>query len=208
MRRIFLHGLGQTPESWAEIIVRSGSAGHSVCPSLSELLQGQEAAYQNLYEAVSVLCGQSDEEPDLCGLSLGAVLALHYAIEHPQKVHSLVLIAPQYRMPKHLLRLQNLLFRWMPKGAFRSTGFEKQSFLRLCETMMELDFSGSLSKVACPTLILCGERDSANKKAAVELAGLLKNAEVREIPGAGHEVNRDAPEKLSAALRGFYRQMG
>lgn len=207
MRRIFLHGLGQTPESWAEIIVRSGSAGHSVCPSLSELLQGQEAAYQNLYEAVSALCGQSDEEPDLCGLSLGAVLALHYAIEHPQKVRSLVLIAPQYRMPRNLLRFQNLLFRWMPKGAFRSTGFEKRAFLRLCETMMDLDFGSSLSKVTCPALILCGERDAVNKKAAAGLAGILKNAELREIAGAGHEVNRDAPRKLSDVLCGFYRRM-
>lgn len=208
MRRVFLHGLGQTPESWTGIIARSGSDGHSVCPNLSELLRGREATYQNLYEAVSALCGRSGGETDLCGLSLGAVLSLHYTIEHPQNVHSLVLIAPQYRMPKHLLRFQNLLFRWMPEGSFRSTGFEKRAFLRLCETMVELDFSGSLSKVTCPTLILCGERDSANKKAALQLAGLLPNAEVREIPGAGHEVNRDAPEALSGALRGFYRQMG
>ena len=72
--------------------------------------------------------------------------------------------------------------------------------------MMDLDFSGSLSEIACPALILCGERDTANKKAAVSLAGILKNAELQEIAGAGHEVNKDAPEKLSQALRSFYRQ--
>lgn len=207
MQQVFLHGLGQTPESWMKTIAQLDSTGQSVCPNLSEILQGKEPAYQNLYEAVSTICDRCGEEIDLCGLSLGGVLALQYAIEHPQKVHSLVLIAPQYKMPKNLLKLQNLLFQFMPKSAFQSTGFEKKAFIRLCGTMMDLDFSDSLSKVICPTLIFYGEQDSANKKAAVSLAGILKNAEVQEIAGAGHEINVDAPEKLAEALRGFYRQL-
>lgn len=208
MRQIFLHGLGQTPESWSETIAQLSSAEPCVCPNLSEILEGKEAAYQNLYEAVSAICNQSGEEIDLCGLSLGGVLALQYAIEHPRNVHSLVLIAPQYKMPKTMLQLQNLLFRFMPESAFQSTGFKKNAFIRLCGTMMDLDFSDSLPKITCPVLILCGGRDSANKKAAVSLAGILKNAELQEIAGAGHEVNKDAPEKLAEALRGFYRQTG
>ena len=45
--------------------------------------------------------------------------------------------------------------------------------------------------------------DAANRKAAGELAKLLPNATFREIPGAGHEVNIDAPGELAAAIRGF-----
>ena len=45
---------------------------------------------------------------NLCGLSLGAVLALNYAIDFPKKVNSLILIAPQYedvykRQPYYIL---------------------------------------------------------------------------------------------------------
>lgn len=206
MLKIFLHGLGQKPESWTETLELLGSAGYSLCPDLSEILQGKEPTYQNLYEAVSMICNQSNEEIDLCGLSLGGVLALNYAIAYPQKVHSLVLLAPQYKMPKNLLKLQNFLFRFMPSSAFQSTGFEKKAFIRLCKTMMELDFSNSLSRITCPTLVLYGERDQANRKAAVKLAGILKNAELREIAGAGHEINRDAPEKLSEILCDFYNR--
>ena len=43
---------------------------------------------------------------------------------------------------------------------------------------------------------------------AGKLAGILANAELREIPGAGHEVNLDAPEKLSEALGRFYHRAG
>ena len=204
MRKIFLHGLGQTPDSWQETISRLGLAGGSVCPDLPGLLHGQEADYARLYSAVSKICGSSGEKIELCGLSLGGILALNYAVDRPEKVSSLVLIAAQYKMPKGLLRFQNTVFRLMPQSMFRQTGFGKPEFLRLCGSMSELDFSGSVRRVTCPALVICGERDSANRKAAGELAAALGNAELRIISGAGHEVNVEAPEKLAEILRGFY----
>lgn len=204
MRQIYLHGLGQTPADWEKTITLLRSAAYSVCPNLADLLEGQEATYANLYTALSKTCDGFDEAIDLCGLSLGGILALNYAIDHPEKVHSLVLVAAQYKMPKGLLRFQNILFRFMPKTVFQQTGFGKAEFLRLCKSMMELDFSGSIQKVVCPVLVICGGKDSANKNAAAELAGILRNAELQMIDGSGHEVNVEVPEKLAEALRDFY----
>lgn len=206
MRPIFLHGLGQTPASWKKTIAQLESAQDCVSPNLAKLYQGDNISYQNLYEGFSKICDEFDEPLDLCGLSLGGVLALNYTIDHPEKVNSLVLIAAQYKMPKGLLKLQNILFQLMPESMFQQTGFGKKEFIQLCKTMMELDFSNSLRKVSCPTLILCGQRDSANKKAAKELAEVLKNAELQIISGCGHEVNMEAPEKLSEVLRNFYKK--
>lgn len=206
MRPIFLHGLGQTPDSWEKTIAQLESAQGYVCPNLAKLYQGDNITYQNLYEGFSKICDKFDEPLDLCGLSLGGVLALNYTIEHSEKVNSLVLIAAQYKMPKGLLKLQNFLFQFMPKSMFQQTGFGKKEFIRLCKTMMELDFSNSIQNVSCPALILCGQRDSANKKAAAGLAGLLKNAELQILSGSGHEVNMEAPEKLSEVLRVFYKK--
>lgn len=206
MRQIYVHGLGQTSASWEKVIMGLKSAEISVCPDLAEMCRGGNAAYPSIYEEFSKVCDGFDDKIDLCGLSLGGVLALNYAIEHPEKVNSLVLIAAQYKMPKGLLRLQNIIFRFMPKSMFQGTGFGKKEFMQLCKTMMELDFSHTMQKVTCPTLVVCGERDSANKKAAEEMAGFLKNAELRIIRGAGHEVNMEAPEKLSETLREFYNR--
>ena len=208
MKRIYLHGLGQTPASWEETVARLGSVEDSVCPDLAGLLRGREATYGNLYGAFAKACQAWEGPFDVCGLSLGGVLALQYAAENPGRVRSLALIAPQYRMPKGLLAFQNLLFQFMPRSAFRSTGFGKAEFVRLCKSMMELDFSGSLPEIRCPVLVLCGERDSANRKAARELAGRLKNARLQVIPGAGHEVNLEAPEQLAEALREFWGEAG
>lgn len=204
MQWICLHGLGQTAESWQPALAQLGAAGRGACcPDLAGLLRGQKATYQNLYRAVSDLCDSVGEKVGLCGLSLGGVLALNYAADRPERVAALALIAPQYRAPKGLLRLQDLLFRFMPNSAFSQTGFEKGAFIQLCRSMMGLDLSRSLSQVRCPALILCGQRDAANKRAAARLAGSLKRAGFCEVPGAGHELNKDAPEELARLLAGF-----
>lgn len=205
--QVLIHGLGQTPASWDKTIACLGSV-FPLCPSLPELLSGAEADYSQLYAAFTDYCTAAGSSLDLCGLSLGGVLALHYAAEHPERVRSLVLIGAQYSMPKRLLQFQNLLFRFMPGSMFTQMGFGKADFLRLCKSMMELDFSASLSRISCPVLVICGEKDRANKKASLSLADLLPNARLCTIKGAGHEVNTDAPQALAEALRAFYAQGG
>lgn len=201
MKYLYLHGLGQTPDSWNKVLKELHSPETALCPNLAKLMPDGNADYSSLYTAFSNLCNIINDELVLCGLSLGSVLALNYAIDHPERVKALVLIAPQYKMPRTLLKLQNLLFHFMPKSAFAQTGFQKTDFIRLCHSMAELDFSRSLRKVTCPILILCGEHDRANQKAARMLACLLKNAQFQLVPGAGHEVNVDAPERLAKILK-------
>ena len=204
MPAIFVHGLGQTSEAWNEVISRLPNSGQNICPNLPELIWGSEASYQNLYRAFAKFCNAMDGRVDLCGLSLGGVLALNYTIDYPEKVNSLVLIAAQYRMPKNLLRFQNIIFRFMPQAMFTQMGFGKRDFLQLCKTMMELDFSTSLSQISCPVLVLCGENDSTNAKASAQLAQQIKAAECRIIAGAGHEVNMEASEELTRIISDFF----
>ena len=207
MKRVYVHGLGQTPFSWEKTISNLDSKEQSICPNLAGMLKGKEVNYKNLYKTFSNLCDEIDGSLDVCGLSLGGVIALNYAIDHPDKINSLVLIATQYKMLKRLLQFQNMLFRLMPKSMFEEMGFEKSEFIQLCKTMMELDFSNSIQKVDCPVLVVYGEKDSANKKASVELADILENAELQVVCGSGHEVNLDVPEKLTELLRNFYTRV-
>ena len=206
MKLLLLHGLGQGPGSWDGVLDALGPDPGAACPDLFGLCGGAPD-YPALYAAFEDYAGALPEPVLLCGLSLGAVLALDYAIRCPERVAGLVLVAPQYKMPRALLRLQNAVFRIMPERAFAQTGLGKRDILRLTASMMDLDFRNGLARVDCPALILVGERDSANRKAARELAGLLPRATVREVPGAGHEVNVAAPRELAEALRGFWEKL-
>ena len=142
MKQIYIHGLGQTPDDWKEVLHRLNSEKDGVCPDLPGMASAGQATYTDLYSAFARFCSRIEGPLSLCGLSLGGVLALHYAAEHPEQVDRLVLIAPQYRMPKRLLQAQNLLFRCMPRSLFRQMGFSKDQFIQLCKSMEELDFSG------------------------------------------------------------------
>lgn len=207
MDQVYVHGLGQTPKSWEKTLSELKNTEHIICPDLADLVQTDKVDYRNIYASFSELCNKLGESVDLCGLSLGSVLALNYAIDYPNKVHSLVLIAPQYKMPKRLLQFQNIVFHLMPKSTFTSTGFKKADLIQLCQSMMELDLSRSIDKISCPVLIIYGEKDGANKKAAIELNRILRNGVLKEIRNSGHEVNIDAPKELSKLLDTFYSRI-
>lgn len=204
MKYLYLHGLGQKPDSWNRTIKETKVSGSSIRLSLAELSEGKDVTYKELYSAFSEVCEKEDEEIVLCGLSLGAVLALNYAIDHPDKIKALVLIAAQYKMPEKLLKFQNVLFRLMPNSMFKQTGFTKADVISLCDTMAELDFTESLHNVSCPVLIVCGEKDNANKKASKELACYLSKSSFYELLKTGHEVNIEAPEEMAMVLQKFY----
>jgi len=204
MRYILIHGLGQSFSSWDKTISCMGEKFHADCPDVTRLLDGKEPTYNNLYRAFFEYCQEAAEPVCLCGLSMGAILALNYALDQPEKVQSMILIGAQYKIPKGLLRLQNTIFRFLPQASFQKLGFSKNSFIQLSKSFITLDFSNRIADIRCDTLILCGEKDKANKKAARELTDHIPEAEFRTVKGAGHEVNVDAPEALASILIEFW----
>ena len=86
----------------------------------AEYADGNE---QDLVEALRK--GDATEPLCICGLSLGALLALDFTIRHGNKVDSLVLIGAQYKVPTLLIDFQNLLFRCMPASVLITWGYQK-----------------------------------------------------------------------------------
>ena len=203
MTTVFLHGLGQTGASWNEAIALLPNENVCLCPNLSELLVGKQATFQNLYAGFESYCDRISGTFCLCGLSLGGVLALQYAANHPQRLNSLILMGAQYRSPKLLLAIQNLIFRFMKKSNFQKLGFGKDDFIRLCATTGQVNLTAALPGIPCPALVLCGENDSPNKKAARGLSRGIPGSKLVFIPQAGHELNKDCPEKLADILQKF-----
>lgn len=205
MNYILLHGLGQTSSSWDETIQTLNEDWNIFCPGLSDWILGKQPCYDTLYKIFENYCEQFDDTLCLVGLSLGGILAMQYSIEHPEKVKSLVLIGTQYKMPKRLLKLQNVLFHLMPDSEFSKLGFQKSDFISLCKSMIDLDFSHHLKDIRCKVLVVCGEKDRANRSASLQLAELIPDAEFITILGAGHEVNIDCPFQLGEKLNNFFQ---
>ena len=200
MKYILLHGMGQNASSWDKTISFLSDNTKVVCPELSDFFTEGNCHYSKMYDAFCDYCNNYSEPMNLCGLSLGAVLALNYAIDFPQRINSLILIAPQYDMPKFLLKIQNVLFKFMPESQFKDIGLKKIDFITLTNSMADMNFTSDLNKVTCPVLVLCGEKDNVNKKAAVKLFKKLPNAKFSTVNDSGHEVNIDNPQGLAMAM--------
>ncbi|WP_431026768.1 alpha/beta fold hydrolase [Lysinibacillus sp. LZ02] len=206
MEYIFIHGLGQNSSSWDQTISYLPEHRHITCPDLSTMLNDKEVTYNNLYNSFVEYCEGMNKPLNLCGLSLGGILALNYAVDYPEKVGSLVLIGTHYVMPRLLLKLQNIIFRFVPKASFEETGFKKKDFFQLTDSMVDLNFSKNLINISCVTLIVCGEKDRANRNASKGLVERIPEAELQFIANAGHEVNIQAPQGLAETLETFYEK--
>lgn len=202
--KIFVHGSGHKATSWEKTISYMTNNEDIVCPNLSSILEGKEASYENLYSSFVKYCNEFDGQIHLCGLSLGGILALNYAIEYPGKVKSLVLIGTPYKVPKFMFRIQNIIFRLLLKSTFKGMAFNKKDTFILGNTMKELDLSNNVQVIICPTLIICGEKDKANMKSAHFLSENIKGSEWKIIKETGHVVNEENPKELARILNDYY----
>lgn len=200
MKTILLHGLGQDFSIWNNMIENQENI---ICPNLPDFLKEKEASWNNFYNSFENYCKSIPDKINICGLSLGGILALQYGIKNPDKINSMILIGTQYTMPKMLLKIQNVIFRFMPESKFKETGFSKNDFIKLSESMMNLDFRENLKNIKFPVLVVCGEKDKPNMKASLNISKMIPDAELSIVKNSGHEVNRDNPEELKNILNRF-----
>lgn len=205
MKKVLIHGLGHKATSWDEMISYMESNEEILCPELSSLLVGKEASYFNLYTAFTEYCNKINEQINLCGISLGGILALNYALDFPEKVKTLVLIGTPHKIPKVMFCIQNIIFRFLPKSIFENMALNKKDTFILGNSMGKLDFSDKVKYLKCPTLIVCGKKDSANIKSAYYLSENIKNAKLKMVENTGHIVNEENPEMLAKILDEFYK---
>lgn len=203
--KILIHGSGHKADSWNKVITYMNNDKDILCPNLSTILNGKEASYDNLYYSFSEYCNKIEGKIDLCGLSLGGILALNFAIDYPDKVKSLVLIGTPHKVPKVMFSIQNIIFKFLPKSMFDTMAFNKKDTFILGSTMKKLDFSTRVQNIKCPTLVICGEKDSANISSADYLAEKIENAKLEVIKNTGHIVNEESPKELAETLTEFWK---
>jgi len=206
MTYIFIHGSGHKATSWNETISYIKSNKEILCPNLSSILNGKEANYANLYASFAEYCSKIDGQIDLCGISLGGMLALNYTLDFPDKVKTLVLIGTPHKIPKILFSIQNMIFRFLPKSVFKNMEFSKKDIFILGNSIKQWDLSNKVRNIKCPTLVVCGKKDSANIKSAYYFAENIKNAKLKILENAGHVVNEENPEALAKELNKYYNE--
>lgn len=206
MVNILVHGLGQTEKSWDKIIEELDKSNiKAENPNLFELAKNYEINYEYIYRTFCDYCNSFKEKINLCGLSLGGILSIDYAIEYPEKVNSIILVGTPYEISKKMFKLQNLIFRFMPKSTFENMGIKKNDFINLTNSMADLDIKSKVDNIKCQALILCGEKDNVNMESAKQLNRNIKASKLEIIKNAGHEVNTENPKELASIISEYWK---
>ena len=200
MKLIFLHGLGQSADSWKEVqelLVDYPSEALELFPSgVATYQEAKERIYQHLSE---------ETEPFvLIGLSLGAALALELSSYNLPNLQALVLSGCPLKLAGNIpFYIQLLIFKLLPKRTFEKQGADKSLLVGVSEELKTLDLTAIAGSCPYPTLLICGSKDKPNLSSMKALHRLLINSQFQIIPDGPHILNRAKPKEFAEITRSF-----
>ena len=200
MKLIFLHGLGQSADSWKEVrnlLTDYPSEAIELFPSgVSNYQQAKERVYQHL--------AQETEPFILVGLSLGAALALELSSYDLPNLRALVLSGCPLKLAGNILfYVQLLIFKLLPKRVFEKQGADKVLMVGVSEELKTLDLTDISRTCPYPTLLICGSKDKPNLSSMKTIQELMPNSQFQIIPDGPHILNRAKPKEFAEITRSF-----
>ena len=190
--------------------------GHGTAPKPHD-----SSAYDDLTQRVLEAAPSSPS--DYVGFSLGAMTVLRLAIEHPERVNSLVLAGvgrnvlessntPSHRALVQALRSTDFSAGLIDDGDFgpvdniarmfvqyaSEPGNDRQALTAILERERPAFTADDLAHVTCPTLIVIGANDFAGP--AEPLQELLPNSRLVTLPRVDHFATPESFGFFDAAL--------
>ena len=238
---VLLHCLGVDHHFWDDTLTRLGGAfdvlrydlpGHGASPV-------PRAGYsiEDLSEQLArILDRERIERAHVVGISLGGLIAQHFAATYPHRVHRLVLVDTTPRYTDELKQM------WVERAAIARTHGVKalvdplltiwfsdafvaanppavqyvrdvltrtsgHGYAQACEALAAADVRALAARISAPTRVVCGDDDIPSfRDAAHWLATEIPNATLAWLPRARHASVLEQPEAFSSLLLQDLRQ--
>lgn len=231
---VYFHGAGFTGR-WLRFHEALSDGADLIAPEhigfgatpFQEWLQGFDDLvlhYDDLRRALGL------ERFDLVGYSMGGWLAAAYAIAYPEQVRTLTLITPAGVKPPGRPPMLIDLFGAEPEALFGAIFNDPANIGEIAVDLTDLDNIAAfydefttvarliwnprwdrsmirrLRRVSSPTLIVGAENDRVIPDEACEVyAEHIAGARVERVPGTGHGIVIEQPERTAALIRDFQR---
>ena len=234
---VLLHCLGVDHRFWdfaapladRFTLLRYDLPGHGETPVPKEPYRIADLSQQ----LADILRGRGVARARIAGISLGGLIAQHFAANHPESVEKLVLIdtTPRYTDELRAMWVERaatartagvgamvpgLLKIWFsdaclaedPPGVryVRATleTASGEGYALACEALGAADLRAEARKIKAPTLVMCGENDIPSfLESARWLAANIAGAKLAWLPGARHASVIECPDLAVALLREF-----
>jgi len=206
---VFLHGMGQSPQSWQDQVVALPTGTRAVAPWVYGMRPGRNDTFTLVAAADDVartLDLQGVERAVVCGVSLGSRIALEFAVRHADRVDSVIAAGPPARLPWVARASQRLATRLIPRSVYANQGIDKSKVVAAGGEVGRIAAYADVERVAVRVLLLAGSKDPGGVATARQLGERIDRSVVQVIDGAGHLVNAEAPEDFNRAVADFLTQ--
>ncbi|WP_165872083.1 alpha/beta fold hydrolase [Natrarchaeobius halalkaliphilus] len=235
---VLVHGLGSTLSTW-EGVAQSLSSSYQVVrfdlrgSGRSDVPDGPYDLETWVDDIDGILAELDVETAHFVGHSLGSIISMRYALEHPDAVSSLSLAAAGPGMPEEKVSEAQTVV-----DAIESDGMEAHADTEVEESLsphtretrpelaglyrdlilnndpdgyvasmrglMNADLRGDLADVPVPTLLIAAENDVVTPPvASFIISDRIPDSEVTVLQHAGHMAQLETPAELARSVHDF-----
>src|SRR3989344_4687460 len=235
---LILHGWGSSSASWVKVQEMLAAKGYRVVvpdlpgfgktPAPSTIWGVEEYAnFVNNFLDLLTLKVNKSQKFILVGHSFGGQTAIQFAVQHPEKLEKLVLIAAAgvrrtpgvfKKLVMGVAKLVSFLLYLVPFEDLRNNiknamymVIRRRDYIRTQGVMRDVfkkvitqDLTAKFSKISVPTLLIWGDKDEMTPvQDAYLMQELIPNSKLEIIEGAKHALNFQAPEVLAQKMLEF-----
>ena len=236
---VFVNSLGTNLHMWDALIpymspqtplLRYDTRGHGLsdAPSAPYTIRDHSGDLSALLDELGV------ETCIVVGLSVGGLVAIDFALQHPQRLCALVLCDTAPRIGTRESWSERMSFvqeqglpniaemivqRWFTSdfagrqpANFRGyvnmlARTPPEGYLGTCAALRDTDLSDVVNRIALPCLVLCGAQDVATSPEMVRaVAEVLPDARFELIEAAAHLPCVEQPQAVAAAIERFLEE--
>ncbi|AIT80471.1 alpha/beta fold hydrolase [Novosphingobium pentaromativorans] len=214
---------GQMPALAGRRVIRFDMRGHGA----SDAPEGDYSVEMLGRDVLAILDALNVERVDFLGVSLGGIVGIWFAAEHPERIGRLILANTSAYLPnKDMWRAladqardegldqiaRSMLAGWLSAGFRESEAAEVDTLVRHMAMMpvrgyrgnvavlRDVDLRGSLARIAAPTLVIGGEEDGPRSASVPILTQGVQHGRSAMMPGAAHLSHIEAPGAFNAAM--------
>jgi len=218
-----IHGLADTLEVWDALepalaergrVVRIDQRGHGESGAPHGPCTREDLAR----DAIAVLDALAIPRTILVGHSVGGIVAMAAALAAPERVAGLVLLGTASRCSERTAAwyerialaaeqhggagLVRAIYGEDSRRRVRGDAAAIAHIARMLTSLYHDPLTPKLGAIACPTLLMVGEKDLMGPKASQTIRDALPpgGGELVVMPGCGHWLQLDVPGEVIAAL--------
>jgi len=181
-------------------------------------------------DVVRLLDRQGVDRAHYCGLSMGGMVGISLAADHPDRVHRLVLCCTTAQFPSPQPWVERaatvrangtaaiagaVVERWLTPGFAAShpavvarlrsmiEQTDDEGYAACCGAIERMDLRSALPRITAPTLVVAGEQDPAAPPELLQgIATAIPGARLEVLSPAAHLANIEQAEPLTRLLLG------